>query len=101
LRFDPGSKVAQIYGAIQVQENYYCNFGVNPDVVQLLKKGTLQFVGSDSEGEIRVLELPDHPFFVGTLLSRKFAREPIALILSSPLFSGQWLRGECLDSEGT
>jgi CTP synthase (UTP-ammonia lyase) len=67
LRFDPGSKVAQIYGAIQVQENYYCNFGVNPDVVQLLKKGPMQFVGSDSEGEIRVLELPDHPFFVGTL----------------------------------
>jgi CTP synthase (UTP-ammonia lyase) len=67
LRFDPGSKVAQIYGALQVQENYYCNFGVNPDVVQLLKKGPMQFVGSDSEGEIRVLELPDHPFFVATL----------------------------------
>ena len=83
LRFDPGSRVAQIYGAIQVQENYYCNFGVNPDVVQLLKEGPMQFVGSDSEGEIRVLELPDHPFFVGTLFvpqTRSQADRPHSLV---------------------
>jgi CTP synthase (UTP-ammonia lyase) len=67
LNFVPGSKVAQIYGAVQAKENYYCNFGVNPDVVPLLKKGPMQVVGSDNEGEIRILELPDHPFFVATL----------------------------------
>jgi CTP synthase (UTP-ammonia lyase) len=87
LRFDRGSKVAQIYGAIQVQENYYCNFGVNPDVVQLLKEGPMQFVGSDSEGEIRVLELPEHPFFVGTLFvpqTRSRADRPHPLVTAFP-----------------
>jgi CTP synthase (UTP-ammonia lyase) len=66
LNFVPGSEVAQIYRALQAKENYYCNFGVNPDVVPLLKKGPMQVVGSDNEGEIRILELPDHPFFVAT-----------------------------------
>jgi CTP synthase (UTP-ammonia lyase) len=67
LRLLAGSKVAEIYGPLEVKEHYYCNFGVNPNVVQILQKGPMQVVGSDSEGEIRVLELPNHPFFVATL----------------------------------
>jgi CTP synthase (UTP-ammonia lyase) len=67
LSFVPGSKVAQIYGTLQATENYYCNFGVNPDMVSLLKNGPMQVTGSDREGEIRVLELPNHPFFIATL----------------------------------
>src|SRR3984893_264577 len=67
LNFATGSKVAGIYGALEAREQYYCNFGVNPDVVEFLKLGPMKIVGSDAEGEIRVLELPDHPFFVATL----------------------------------
>jgi len=59
--------VAQVYGKNSVIEEYYCNFGVNPDKIQLLKSGSLQITGSDVEGEIRVIELPNHPFFLGTL----------------------------------
>ena len=33
----------------------------------LLKGGVLKITESDSEGEVRVVELPDHPFFIGTL----------------------------------
>ena len=67
LNFVENSQVAQIYGSLSATEEYYCNFGVNPSKVQLLKSGSLQITGSDSEGEIRVLELPNHPFFLGTL----------------------------------
>ena len=67
LKFEPGSRVAAIYGALTAQERYYCNFGVNPDCVDALKEGHMRFTGSDAEGEIRVMELPDHPFFIGTL----------------------------------
>jgi CTP synthase (UTP-ammonia lyase) len=67
LTFSSGSRVAEIYGATSAIEQYYCNFGVNPDYVALLQSGALKITGSDSEGEIRVIELPDHPFFVGTL----------------------------------
>ncbi len=67
LALVPGSRVATIYGAVQVTEEYYCNFGVSPSKVSLLGSGELRITGSDAEGEIRVIELPGHPFFVGTL----------------------------------
>lgn len=67
LLFSPGSQVAAVYDANSATEQYYCNFGVNPDHVSYLKSGPLKITGSDSEGEVRVVELPGHPFFMGTL----------------------------------
>jgi CTP synthase (UTP-ammonia lyase) len=63
----PESRVARIYGALEAREQYYCNFGINPDKTELLRSGALQVTGSDGEGEVRVVELPTHPFFIGTL----------------------------------
>ncbi|MUL36980.1 CTP synthase C-terminal region-related (seleno)protein [Gloeocapsopsis dulcis] len=67
LDFIEGSQIAEIYGSLTAVEQYYCNFGVNPDYVPYLKSQSLRITGSDSEGEVRVIELPDHPFFMGTL----------------------------------
>ena len=67
LRFAPGSRVAQIYGTLSAEEEYYCNFGVSPGAVPLLRNGPLAITGSDAEGEVRVIEIADHPFFIGTL----------------------------------
>ena len=67
LTLVPRSQVAGIYGATVVQEQYYCNFGVNPEAVPLLKQRPLNVSGSDAEGEVRVVEHLDHPFFIGTL----------------------------------
>ena len=83
LEFTAGSRVAHIYGATTATEEYYCNFGVNPDVIPVLKSGALKVVGSDAEGEVRVLELPKHPFFVATLFvpqTRSRAGAPHPLI---------------------
>lgn len=67
LNFVPGSQVAAIYGGLSAKERYYCNFGINPSCTHELKQGPLNISGSDAEGEIRVIEHPGHPFFVGTL----------------------------------
>lgn len=67
LQFVPGSQVASIYGSTEATESYYCNFGVNPDLVELFRQGPLRITGSDPEGEVRVIELPESPFFIGTL----------------------------------
>jgi len=67
LTFLPGSQIAAIYRATLATEEYYCNFGVNPDHLSALKSGPLKITGSDSEGDVRVVELPEHPFFLGTL----------------------------------
>jgi CTP synthase (UTP-ammonia lyase) len=63
----PDSMLAGIVGATSIQEEYLCNFGVNPGVVGALSSGPLKVVGSDAEGAVRAVELPGHPFFVGTL----------------------------------
>jgi CTP synthase (UTP-ammonia lyase) len=67
LSLAAGSRAAEAYGALSATEEYYCNFGVNPLKASLLRSGGLQSTGSDPEGEIRVVELPDHLFFMGTL----------------------------------
>jgi len=67
LAFAPGSQVAAIYGAPGATEAYYCDFGVNPEYAPLLATGPLRITGADAEGEARVIELPGHPFFIGTL----------------------------------
>ena len=67
LEFTPGSRVAAIYAALTAKERYYCNFGINPDCVEVLEEGPMQFTGRDPDGELRVMELPGHPFFMGTL----------------------------------
>ncbi len=67
LTFVEGSKVAAIYGSLFAVEEYYCNFGVNPDKIPLLTGSALRSTGSDAEGDLRVIELPEHPFFLGTL----------------------------------
>lgn len=83
LRFAPESFVARCYGDIRAVESYYCNFGIDPEKVALLSDGPLRIVGADDEGEVRVVELPGHPFFVGTLFVpqlRSTANPPHPLI---------------------
>jgi CTP synthase (UTP-ammonia lyase) len=76
LQFVRGSRVAAIYGAESAEEEYYCNFRVHPDKVPLLRGGPLAVSGCDVEGEIRVIELPDHPFFLGTLFVPQMRSTP-------------------------
>ena len=63
----PGSRAAVLYATSRVHEQYYCNFGLNPEYRQALHDAGMQVVGVDDDGEARVLELPEHPFYLATL----------------------------------
>ena len=67
LTLAPGSIVAQIYNSTKTTERYYCTFGVNPAHISELETAPILFVGADSEGDARIIEIPDHPFFIATL----------------------------------
>jgi CTP synthase (UTP-ammonia lyase) len=67
ITLQPDSLVARSYGRTKIQEQYRCNFGVNPEYEGVLRSSALRVVGSDDEGVVRVVELAGHPFFVGTL----------------------------------
>jgi CTP synthase (UTP-ammonia lyase) len=67
VRLEPGSRAAEAYGALDAEERYYCNFGLNPQHQALIHSHGLRVAGTDGDGEARVVEVPGHPFFVGTL----------------------------------
>ncbi|HJZ46095.1 MAG TPA: hypothetical protein VKE41_02975 [Roseiflexaceae bacterium] len=62
-----GSRVATLYGQSEVVEAYHCRFGLNPHYEPLLAASPLRIVGRDTGGEVRIVELEGHPFFVATL----------------------------------
>lgn len=63
----PGSLIAKAYEASEIEEGYRCRYGVNPLFEQQLLSDQLQAVGHDSAGDLRAVELKNHPFFVATL----------------------------------
>lgn len=91
LTFVPGSGVAEISGSLSATEEYYCNFGINPAKVSLLRSGELQITGSDPEGEIRVIELP------ASVLSWNIVCAAGAVYARQPTSAGQSIleRGAC------
>jgi CTP synthase (UTP-ammonia lyase) len=81
----PATRTARLYGATEATEHYYCSYGVNPDYRCLLEGHGLRVSAVDDVGEVRAVELPDHPFFVATLFqpqNRSTPAEP------HPLFVG-------------
>ncbi|MEX6503956.1 CTP synthase C-terminal region-related (seleno)protein [Pseudomonas zhanjiangensis] len=67
LRLLPGSRLASAYGSDAISEGYRCRFGLNPAFQAALTAGPLRAAATDANGEVRAVELDDHPFFVGTL----------------------------------
>src|SRR5258708_7675803 len=69
------TRVSEIYGRDEVAERYFCNYEVNPAYRDALEASGLVLAGFSGNGEIRVAELPDHPFFIGTLFQPQLSSE--------------------------
>ena len=67
INLQPESFPARVYGTTEIDEYYYCNFGINPVFQRAVDEGGLKIVGKDRDGEPRVLQLPLHRFYVATL----------------------------------
>jgi CTP synthase (UTP-ammonia lyase) len=72
----PGSKAAAACQAERSMEAYYCNFGLNPVYQESLERAGLEITGTDENGEVRIVELGSHPFFMGTLFVPQARSEP-------------------------
>ena len=71
-----GSIVHQAYGQDEVTENFVCNYGLNPKFRDIIVKGPLKIAGVDLDGEVRAVEISDHPFYVGTLYQPQISSTP-------------------------
>lgn len=67
VTFTPGSQLHGIFGGQPTRGEYRCSYGVNPAYRSRLEAAGLRFTGFDETAAIRAVELPDHPFFIGTL----------------------------------
>lgn len=70
------SKTYEFYNEIEVEEHYYCNFGLNPDYQKLIDESGLKVVGTDEHDEARILELAQNDFFIATLFVPQLNSSP-------------------------
>jgi CTP synthase (UTP-ammonia lyase) len=68
IRLTPGSLAQTLYGTDLVIEGYRCSYGLNPGFAQSIRdRGDLLVEGTDDAGDIRIVRLRHHPFFLATL----------------------------------
>ena len=67
VEIHPGTRASGLYRGSRAEEDYYCNYGVESSYRRDLQDGGLIVSGTGESGEIRMIELADHPFFMATL----------------------------------
>ena len=71
ITLEPESQVATLYSSKNhqsetIDEDYHCSFGVNPDYLFIFDGSDLYFSGKDESSAPKILEIPQHRFFIGT-----------------------------------
>jgi CTP synthase (UTP-ammonia lyase) len=73
---EPGTVAAAVMGPGPATERYFCRYGLNAAYLDVLQHHGLVFSGRDEHGEVRVAELPDHPFCVASLFQPELSSAP-------------------------
>lgn len=69
----PGSLAERLLGSRGTQERFHCDYGPVTDLLPRLREHGLRFTGHDTDGQPRIAELPEHPFFLATLFQPELA----------------------------
>jgi CTP synthase (UTP-ammonia lyase) len=92
----PGSKISKLCGTGEIRVGYHCNFGFNARFEKDFQSAGLRVAARDAAGEVRAMELMDHPFFIGTLfqperLALKNENSPLvdAFVKAAAAFAGE------------
>ena len=70
------SRSYKVYNTMEVEERFSCNFGINPNYRNLIEESGFKVVGTDENGEVRILELPQNKFFIATLFQPQLSSLP-------------------------
>jgi CTP synthase (UTP-ammonia lyase) len=86
--------VAACYGTTEIVEQYgTCNYGPNAQFWPVLEQGGLQITVADVDGTARVIELEQHPFYIGTLFQpERSAFHQVVHPLIRALLQAAWER---------
>ncbi|MBA3582358.1 MAG: CTP synthase [Gammaproteobacteria bacterium] len=80
------SKIRAIYGADKISERHRHRYEFNNNYREILEKAGMQFSGASAdENLVEVVELPNHPWFIGCQFHPEFTSTPRD---GHPLFTG-------------
>ena len=80
---EQGSQIHGIYGSLDLSERHRHRYEVNINYRAVLEQAGLRFSGLSPDGELpEIIELPDHPWYVGVqfhpeLKSKPFEPHPL------------------------
>ena len=81
-----GTKIQKLYDSEKVSERHRHRYEVNPEYVEKLEKCGLVFSGRSPDGVLmEFMEIPNHPYFVGTQAHPEFKSRPLH---PAPMFDG-------------
>jgi len=67
IRLRPGSRLAAFYGRETIEEEFFCNYEMNPEFEWMAMEAGFPVVARGSKEECRAIESPAHVFFIATL----------------------------------
>jgi len=72
---EPGTLTHELYESTSCTERHRHRFEVNPEYIDRLEEAGLVFSGT-SNNRMEILELPNHPYFLGTQFHPEFRSRP-------------------------
>jgi CTP synthase len=82
----PDSMARELYGEEVIYERHRHRYEVNPAYHEVLERHGLRFSGASPDGRLaEIIELPGHPFFMGSQFHPEFRSRPTR---AHPLFKG-------------
>jgi len=84
IQLRPGSFLARFYGKETIEEEFFCNYEVNPEFEWMAMEAGFPVVARGANEECRAIESPAHLFFIATLFqpqlsSREDAPHPLII----------------------
>ncbi|HEX8818258.1 MAG TPA: CTP synthase [Terriglobales bacterium] len=84
-KIEPGTLAHKIYGQSEISERHRHRYEFNREYEDTLTAGGLRISGSTPDGTyVEIVELPDHPHFIGCQFHPEFKSKPLE---PHPLFS--------------
>ena len=77
VRIEEGSLLRSIYDSDSVDEEYFCNYEVNPEYEGKLEAAGLSVTARGLQGEARAVEIRGHRFFLATLFQPQLSSTPV------------------------
>ncbi len=76
IRLRPGSYLQSFYMKDTIEEEFFCNYEVNPDYEWAAMEAGFPVVARSAQGEVRAIESPTHRFFLATLFQPQLSSKP-------------------------